>query len=32
MLGALVAGVGARTLYDASSMPETVVTDEKRVN
>ncbi len=32
MLGALVAGVVAKTLYDASSMSETVVIDEKRVN
>lgn len=32
MLGALVAGLVARTLYDASSMSETVIIDEKRVN
>jgi len=32
MLGALVAGVVAKTLYDSSSMSETVVIDEKRVN
>lgn len=32
MLGALVAGVLARTLYDASSMSETVIIDEKRVS
>ena len=32
MLGALVAGLVAKTLYDASSMSETVVTDEKRTS
>ncbi|MGI4810763.1 MAG: aquaporin, partial [Janthinobacterium lividum] len=32
MLGALVAGLVGKTLYDASSISETVVTDEKRVS